>query len=119
MEVSLEEHKAAIAACDSWRPCYSCGLKELEESAARWTPSADGGMSQQDIVYHPMDFVYLRPADSFHALYQVAQIQEFYEDEDQEWYAHLRLFARYSFLAKGTQELADDVSLCLEFSRVF
>ncbi|THH29585.1 hypothetical protein EUX98_g4594 [Antrodiella citrinella] len=115
MEITPEQHQAAIKACEPLRPCYSCGVKKLEEEAAKWLPLPDGGMSHVDHAYHQGDFVYVRPSLSFHGLYEVAQIVEFYKDEE-EWFVHLRLFARYSLLAKdSTKEgvVADDRRLYL------
>ncbi|TCD67280.1 hypothetical protein EIP91_000302 [Steccherinum ochraceum] len=109
MEVSSEETEAVIEACEAWQPCYACGLKILATNTAGWIPLT------------PPDLPPVAKDD--HQLYQIAQISELYMDVDQDgeliWHADLRVFHRYSVLAKGTNVLADERRLYLASSPMY
>ncbi|KAI0362522.1 S-adenosyl-L-methionine-dependent methyltransferase [Trametes cingulata] len=77
-ETSPAETSQALAKCEPWKECVSCGLAALRDERESWRSlPGNQGVSRSGVDYHVHDFVYLREPGQLHGLFSIAQIVDF------------------------------------------
>lgn len=111
------EVKAALATCEPWEQCVSCGKRNLHQERLKWSVS-DGGLSHLDTTYHPHDCVYLKHSVASTGLHEIAQILKIYKSSNTKsgFCGDFQLFARQAELVKKSgsiHKLANEVCAIL------